>query len=106
LTIARAWSDFQRRYPLILGPVSTQPPFRVGTDLTRDGLQGIFDSMALMLTVNLVGLPAAVVPVGVGDGLPQAVQVIGQRIREDLCLDAAAAIEQRSPRITPLESPL
>ena len=106
LTIARAWSDFQRTYPLILGPVSTQPPFPVGTDLTRDGLQGIFESMALMLTVNLIGLPAAVVPVGVAGGLPQAVQIIGQRFREDLCLDAAAAIEQRSPRITPIESPL
>jgi hypothetical protein len=32
-------------------------------------------------------------PVGVADGLPQAVQVIGPRHREDLCLDAGQAIE-------------
>ena len=33
------------------------------------------------------------VPVGVRDGLPQAVQIIGPRFREDLCLDAAETIE-------------
>jgi amidase len=42
-------------------------------------------------------------PVGVGDGLPQAVQVIGPRYRENLCLDAAAAIEERAGIITPID---
>jgi len=38
-----------------------------------------------------------------GDGLPQAVQIIGGRYREDLCLDAAEAIEERLGVITPIE---
>lgn len=38
-----------------------------------------------------------------GDGLPQAVQVIGPRYREDPCLDAAAAIEERCGPLTPID---
>jgi amidase len=101
LTIARAWAKFQRRYPLVLGPVSTQPPFPVGADLTPHGVESILRSTELLVAVNLVGLPAVVVPVGIGAGLPQAVQIIGRRYREDLCLDAAAAIEARTARFTP-----
>jgi len=40
---------------------------------------------------------------GIGDGLPQAVQVIGPRYREDLCLDAAAAVEVRLGIFTPID---
>ena len=32
-------------------------------------------------------------PTGLHDGVPLGVQIIGQRFREDLCLDAAQAIE-------------
>jgi amidase len=56
------------------------------------------------VAVNLLGLPAVAVPVGCEGGLPQAVQVIGPRFREDLCLDAAEAIEQRTgPPNTPVD---
>ena len=58
--------------------------------------------MRLVVTVNLLGLPAAVVPVGVAGGLPQAAQLIGRRYREDQCLDAAAAIQARTAPLTPL----
>jgi Asp-tRNA(Asn)/Glu-tRNA(Gln) amidotransferase A subunit family amidase len=37
------------------------------------------------------------------DGLPLAVQVIGPRYREDLCLDAAAVIEGQLGILTPIE---
>lgn len=47
---------------------------------------------------NLAQLPAAAVPVGVGqDGLPIAVQVVGGRGREDLVLQVAAQIEDLRP---------
>ena len=57
----------------------------------------------MMIAVNGLGLPAVSLPVGVGDGLPQAVQVIGPRYREDLCLSAAAALEERVGIITPID---
>ncbi|MGY1609905.1 MULTISPECIES: hypothetical protein [unclassified Geodermatophilus] len=59
--------------------------------------------MRMAIAVNALGLPAAAVPVGVADGLPQVVQVIGPRHREDLCLDAAAALEDRLGILTPID---
>lgn len=94
--VARAWSRFQAERPLILGPVSTRSPFPVGRDLEGPAAVGeILQSMRLVVAVNLLGLPAAAVPVGVSGGQPQGVQLIGPRYREDLCLDAAQAIEDR-----------
>jgi amidase len=57
----------------------------------------------MALAVNTLGLPAVAIPVGIGEGLPQVVQVIGPRYREDLCLDAAEAIEDRLGIITPID---
>jgi amidase len=57
----------------------------------------------MAVAANLLGLPAVAVPVGESGGLPQVVQVIGPRFREDLCLAAAAAIEARVPRLTPID---
>jgi amidase len=59
-------------------------------------------ALCIHVAINLVGLPAIVVPAGIDAALPQAVQIIGRRYREDLCLDAAAAIEERTPRLTPI----
>ena len=57
----------------------------------------------MTVAVNALGLPAVALPVGIADGLPQAVQLIGPRYREDLCLDAAEALEQRVGIITPID---
>ncbi len=89
---------------MVVGPVCSMPPFAVGYDTAgSDEIQALLDAMRLTLLVNLLGLPSAVVPVGEAGGLPQAVQIIGQRYREDLCLDAAEAIEERLGVITPID---
>jgi amidase len=104
LTLARAWSTFQAEYPLILGPVSTAQPFHVGFDLAGpDEVMQLLRSKRLIVALNLLGLPAVVVPTGVAQGLPQAVEVIGANFREDLCLEAAEAIEERLGVITPID---
>jgi amidase len=102
--IARAWAQFQEDRPLVLGPVRTAPPFEAGYDIAgaREG-RALGDSMRLAVLVNLLGLPSAAVPVGEAGGLPQGVQIIGPRYREDLCLDAAEAIEERLGVITPID---
>jgi amidase len=53
--------------------------------------------------VNVLGLPAVAVPIGLDDDLPTGVQVIGRRFREDLCLDAAEIIEAAAGLPTPID---
>jgi amidase len=102
-TLLRAWGEFQESHPLILAPVFTDVPFEAGTDLDDGRVAETVHGMRMTLAGNTLGLPAVALPVGVADGLPQAVQLIGGRFREDLCLDAAAAIEERLGIITPID---
>jgi amidase len=101
--INRRWTQFLQHHPIIVGPVSTRPPFPVGTDLHPEGLRSIVASMTLVTAVNLIGLPAAVVPVGAAGGLPQAVQIISRRHREDLCLEIAEVLESTCGSLTPVD---
>jgi amidase len=103
LAITEEWAQFQRRCPVILAPVATRPPFTHGADLHRAGLDEIMASMAPLLAVNALGLPAAVVPVGTGSGLPQVAQLIGPRHRDELCLDTAEAIEALAGPLSPID---
>ncbi|HEX6254523.1 MAG TPA: amidase [Euzebyales bacterium] len=100
--LLRAWGEFQQTHPLIVAPIYTDIPFLAGTDLD-DGAVAAIHGMRMAIAVNALGLPAVAVPVGIDDGLPQVVQIIGPRYREDLCLDAAAAIEERLGTITPID---
>jgi CubicO group peptidase (beta-lactamase class C family) len=87
----------------IVAPICTDIPFETGTDLDNGRVAQTIRDMRMAMVVNALGLPAVAVLVGIADGLPQAVQVIGPRYREDLCLDAAAALEDRLGIITPID---
>ena len=102
-TLLRAWGEFQQTHPLIVAPICTDIPFEAGTDLDDGRVAETVRSMRMAMAINALGLPAVALPVGIADGLPQAVQVIGPRYREDLCLDAAAAREVRLGIITPID---
>ena len=102
-SLLRAWGEFQETHPLIAAPIYTGIPFEAGTDLADGAVAETIGGMRMTIAVNALGLPAVALPVGIADGLPQAVQVIGPRYREDLCLDAAAALEDRLGIITPID---
>jgi amidase len=102
-SLLRAWGQFQETHPLIVAPIFTGVPFEVGADLADGAVAETIRGMRMAIAVNALGLPAVALPVGIGDGLPQSVQVIGPRYREDLCLDAAAALEDSLGIITPID---
>jgi amidase len=89
--IGRVWSEYQRDTPLIIAPIYAGEPFRAGEDLDRAA--EIVHNLSATVAVNFLGVPAVAVPVGLVDGLPQAVQVIGPRFGDELCLRAAELIE-------------
>jgi amidase len=102
-SLLRSWSEFQEHHPLIVAPIATDIPRKAGTDLDEGQVAEDLKIMRMAMAVNTLGLPAVALPVGIRDGLPQAVQLIGPRYREDLCLDAAAAIEDRLGILTPID---
>jgi amidase len=102
LWYARDWSLFFERYPLVVGPVSTQPPPPVDFDIQEGSAEQIRKDMGLLVTVNLLGLPSVAVPIQMSDGVPIGVQIIGDRFREDMCLDAAEILEKESEVVTPI----
>lgn len=101
--IAREWTLFQQKYPLILGPVVGTQPFEVDKDIaTPEHFQKIMAGYPLTMGANTLGLPAVALPVGRANGLPQGVQLVATRYHEPLCIDAAGAIEDRLGIITPV----
>jgi amidase len=104
--IARAWSTFMADRPLLLSPTWTQLPFEHGFDsATPAGSAATKELMRPVVPANLLGLPSACVPAGRDEetGLPIGVLITGRRLREDLCLEAAEAIEARLGVATPID---
>jgi amidase len=102
--IARAWTAFLAEFDVLLSPVWTAPAFVHGFDVSGDeSVRAVMELIRCVVPANLLGLPAAVVPAAVVDGLPAGVQLLAGRFREDLCLEAAAAIEAELGIVTPIE---
>jgi amidase len=95
--VLRAWLAFLEEYPLVLTPISVQPTPRINADL--EGVERVralfWNDLRFLSAINVLGLPAAVVPAGLVSGKPVGVQLIGSRYREDICLDAAEQIQKR-----------
>jgi amidase len=93
----REWLAFLETWPVILAPVSVKRTPGPKADLGGDAAVKAFfwNDLRFVGAINVVSLPAAVVPAGLVGGHPVGVQLIASRYREDLCLDAAAAIEAR-----------
>lgn len=102
--LLRLWQLFLEERPLILTHSSAELPFKVGLDLIDvPTTKHIMRAQSTQLAVPVLGLPSIAVPTGVVDGLPLGVQLIAGRYREDLCLEAAEAIEARAGLRTPID---
>jgi Asp-tRNA(Asn)/Glu-tRNA(Gln) amidotransferase A subunit family amidase len=85
-----------RQYPILLCPPAAIPAFRHGErNWTIEGkLVEYLDAWSYTEWFNLLGNPAAVVPVSCTDnGLPIGVQIVGRPWEEEQVLSVAAALE-------------
>jgi amidase len=102
-THIRAWQLFLEDFPVVLAPTTVKPTpgpreDAISTERTREFF---WNDLRFISAINVLGLPSAVVPVTLHEGQPIGVQLIAGRYREDLALDAAAAIEKRAGALVP-----
>ena len=98
--LVREWNLFLAEYPLILTPYLMRPGYPYDYDETFEGVKDIFDASIYSYGVNYLGMPAGHVPVDLVENMPSGVQLIGQKWREDLILDAMEAIENSAGIMT------
>jgi Asp-tRNA(Asn)/Glu-tRNA(Gln) amidotransferase A subunit family amidase len=85
-----------RQYPVLICPTAAIPAFRHGErEWQVEGKTVKYlDAWSYCEWFNLLGFPAAVVPMGFsGEGLPIGVQIVGRPWEEELVLAIAAQLE-------------
>jgi amidase len=102
-THIRAWQLFFEDFPVVLAPTTVKPTPGPREDaISPERTRELFwNDLRFISAINVLGLPGAVVPVTLHEGQPIGVQLIAGRYREDLALDAAAAIEKRAGTLLP-----
>jgi|CZKY01.1.fsa_nt_gi amidase len=95
-----------RKYPVLICPTAAIPAFRHGErEWQVEGKTVKYlDAWSYCEWFNLLGFPAAVVPMGYSEeGLPIGVQIVGRPWQEEVVLAVAAKLErERGPWQAPL----
>ena len=93
-TLLRQWRLFLSANPLVLLPVSGALPFADNADRGGpEAFMAVWRAQLTQIAIPFLGLPALTVSTGlVGTG-PVGVQLLAGRFREDVLLEAGAAIE-------------
>lgn len=102
--LRREMSVFLHDYPLVLTPVSGEPPFPMGSD--AESVERTAELMGRqwpLMSVPVLGLPAIGLPAVATDGAPLGVQIIGRPFEEEAVLAAAQAIESTVGLLTPID---
>ena len=103
-TLVREFQLFLDRYPILLLPVSGVLPFADDADMGGPAaLDAIWETQLIQTGLPSMSLPGLVVSTGMVGTSPVGVQLIAQRYREDLLLDAGAAIEAGGTPPSPID---
>jgi amidase len=101
--IAMAWQALLDDYVAILLPNSWELPMTLERDQGgEDVMRHILKIQSPMLLPPLLGLPGLSVPTGLANGVPNGVQIIAGRFREDRCFAIGKIIEASHPMQTPI----
>jgi amidase len=98
LTLARAWQLFLGEYPLLLCPISAEPPFPDLLDVeSAASFKRVAEAQMTQIALPFIGMPAISVATSGDSANPMGVQLVAARFREDVLFAAASDIEARNP---------
>ncbi len=90
--LGQIYKEAFEKCDVMMTPTSPTPAFKIGEKAT-DPVQ-MYMSDICTVTINMVGLPALVVPCGTVEGLPTGFQLIGRKHDEDRMFNIAYSYEQ------------
>lgn len=104
-TLTRKWQAFLQEYPVLMCPPSAELPFPDQLDVeSESAFKRVFDAQLTQIGLPLTGLPGLCVTTGFVSSetnekaqAPVGVQLIGQRFREDMLLQAGRLLEADIP---------
>jgi amidase len=103
-TLTRVFQEFLDDYPILLVPVSGMLPFADDADMGGpDAFKDVWEAQLVQTGLPLMSMPGLVVSTGMVGTAPMGVQLIASRYREDLLLDAGAAIEAGGMPPSPID---
>ncbi|MFQ5766487.1 MAG: Asp-tRNA(Asn)/Glu-tRNA(Gln) amidotransferase subunit GatA [Acidobacteriota bacterium] len=89
--LRRDFDQLFRKVDLLLSPTSPTVAFPLGEK--QDDPLAMYLTDVFTVPASLAGLPALSLPCGLSDGLPVGLQVVGDRLKDHLVLEASGAIE-------------
>ena len=104
LSLIREWQSFLADYPLLLCPVSAEPPFPDLLDVESEAaFDRILEAQLPQLGLPFLGLPGLTVSTTMAEDVPIGVQLISGRFREDILITAGREIETRGAPPSPVD---
>jgi amidase len=102
--LMRQWKLFLKDYPVLLCPVSAEPPFPDHLDVqSPEAFRRVWHAQMPQIGVPFMGLPGLTVSTGVNGRTPIGVMLVASHFREDLLLRAGADIERGGTPPTPID---
>lgn len=102
--LVRQWQTFLAEYPVVLLPISAEPPFPDQLDVTSEAaFDRVIEAQLTQVALPVTGVPALNVTLATDDGSALGVQLVGPRYREDVIFEAAEVIERARPVANPVD---
>ena len=96
--LTRLWRVFLADWPLVLCPVSMEPPFANNRDVqSAADFDAVIAAQGPQIAPPLMGLPGLAVTTDLRGATPMGVQLLADQLREDLLLEAGAVLAAEVP---------
>ncbi len=102
--LVREWQMFLADTPLVLLPVSAEPPFPDQLDVqSPEAFDRVAEAQLVQIALPLTGIPAMTVTTGMKGTAPIGVQLAAPRYREDLLFEAGRILEAAGVPPSPVD---